>query len=141
MLFIPILLSLASLSSLATAGNLNGRAIISVHQYPQTGRDAPNNPPFCGMPWHTLDLNRITAVQDLTQKQCGTCLEICGAKDCITMLAVDRGGQHLDMSTGVSLRIIGKDNGVAMAWWKVVDSKFCYGIHHKRDFVPQSNGA
>ncbi|KAI9700712.1 MAG: hypothetical protein M1836_002081 [Candelina mexicana] len=131
MFFTAILLSLTSLCSLAAAGELNGRAKISVHQYPETGRNAPNNPPFCGMPWHALDLNRITAVQDLTQSQCGTCLEICGVKRCITMLAVDRGGQHLDMSTGVSLSVIGTENGVAEAWWKVVDLKWCHGIHHK----------
>ncbi len=48
------------------------------------------------------------------------------------MLAVDRGGRNLDMSTGVSKRIIGTDDGIAEAKWKVVPSKRCQGIRHKR---------
>lgn len=48
------------------------------------------------------------------------------------MLAVDRGGRNLDMSTGFSERIIGTDDGIAEAKWKVVPSKKCQGIRHKR---------
>ena len=132
MFFTTILLALVSLTSSVAAGKLNGQGVISVHQYPQTGRDAPNNPPYCGYPWKTLNLNRITAVQDLTQNQCGTCLEICGSGGCITMLAVDRGGRNLDMSTGVSKGIIGTNDGIAEAKWRVVPSKRCQGIRHKR---------
>ncbi|KAI9786954.1 MAG: hypothetical protein M1839_005185 [Geoglossum umbratile] len=117
-----------------TAASTSGSAIITVEDYPVFGPHAPNNPPFCGMPYDSLDLNRITAVQDLTRSECGTCIRVCGTVGCANVLAVDRGGIGLDLSTGISERVIGNKDGRGRATWKKVDKSACKGIWDGRMF-------
>ena len=105
-----------------------GAASISVEDYPEIGPSAPNNPPFCGMPWSQLNLNFITAVEGLQQSECGTCLQVCGSSGCVFALAVDRGGDGLDLSTGCSTNVIGNSDSRGYAEWQAVDSTNCNGI-------------
>jgi hypothetical protein len=123
------LLSLLVLTS--AAGSLSGNDFISVENYPDIGFNAPESPPFCGMAWESLDLSRITAVQGLTTDQCGTCLLVCGAEAnaCAYILAVDRGGRNLDLSTGISGDIIGTTDGIAWAKWQPVSGEYCNHIY------------
>jgi hypothetical protein len=110
------------------AASTSGSGLITVEDYPVFGPNAPHNPPFCGMPYDSLDLNRITAVQDLSQHECGTCIHVCGAAGCANVLAVDRGGIGLDLSTGISVSVIGNKDGRGHATWKKVDKAACHGI-------------
>ncbi|KAH0542430.1 hypothetical protein FGG08_003185 [Glutinoglossum americanum] len=116
------------------AASTSGSALITVEDYPVFGPKSPNNPPFCGMPYDSLNLNLITAVQSLTQAECGTCLEVCGSAGCANVLAVDKGGVGLDLSTGISKKVIGNNNGRGNAKWKPVAKAKCKGIWDGRMF-------
>ncbi|KAJ1913264.1 hypothetical protein H4219_005284 [Mycoemilia scoparia] len=68
-----------------TEANMMGSQAITPHDYIGMGADAlANNPPSCGMPYATLDIGRITAVQAMdTSSECGTCLRVVAkASDC-----------------------------------------------------------
>src|SRR4051812_31609469 len=59
--------------------------------YPVFGPSAINNPPFCGMPYGELDLNRITAVPGIGFDGCYTCLKVSNAEDsskCVYVMVV-----------------------------------------------------
>ncbi|KAI9864620.1 MAG: hypothetical protein M1813_003109 [Trichoglossum hirsutum] len=116
------------------AASTSGSGDISVEDYPVFGPHSPNNPPFCGMPYDSLNLNLITAVATLTKSECGTCLEVCAKVGCANVLAVDHGGAGLDLSTGISKKVIGNDNGRGFARWKPVAKSKCKGIWDGRMF-------
>ncbi|KAI9782586.1 MAG: hypothetical protein M1839_004830 [Geoglossum umbratile] len=130
-MFTAIPITLLSLLALTSAGVLSGNDIISVENYPDIGPNSPDNPPYCGMAWDSLDLSLVTAVQGLTKDQCGTCLLVCGAEPngCEYILAVDRGGRNLDLSTGISWHIIGTTDGIAWAEWQPVPEVYCSHIY------------
>ena len=111
----------------AQAG-LSGSGWVTTHDYPTDGPQAPFNPPFCGMPYAELNLDFITAVSDLEPNQCGTCLQICGDHGCDAVLAVDKGGRGLDLSTGLKGRVIGPHDDWGRVTWKPIDSQYCSGI-------------
>ncbi|CAG8609990.1 2864_t:CDS:2, partial [Ambispora gerdemannii] len=113
---------------------LSGSQTITPEDYPVFGPKAVNNPPFCGMPYAELDLNRITAVQGLSQSECGTCLKVIGLADAsksVYVLAVDSGGQGLDLSTGAFMVLFGQNQSPAGASWSPVDASHCNGIWSK----------
>jgi len=130
-MFTAIPITFLSLLTLTWAGVLTGSGIISVENYPDIGPNSPDNPPYCGMAWDSLDLNLVTAAEGLTKDQCGTCLLVCGAEPngCEYILVVDRGGRNLDLSTGISGHIIGTVDGIAWAEWRPVSEVFCSHIH------------
>ncbi|KAI9772857.1 MAG: hypothetical protein M1840_008739 [Geoglossum simile] len=125
---ITVSLSVIALYLHPAAASISGSALITVEDYPVFGPHAPHNPPFCGMPYDSLDLSRITAVQGLSHRECGSCLRVCGAVGCANVLAVDRGGIGLDLSTGISESVIGNKDGRGHAAWKRVDKEACNGI-------------
>ena len=102
--------------------------MISTHDYTSMLFSAPNNPPVCGMSWASLDLSRVTAMEHLALSDCGTCLEICGAAGCADVLAIDRGGKGLDLSTGAKARVLGAENDIGEATWREVDQARCRGV-------------
>jgi hypothetical protein len=120
--------SMLSFGSHRATAYVSGSGDISVEDYPDIGPEAPYNPPFCGMPWSELDLDLITAVEGLDASDCGACLQVCGDYGCEYVLAVDQGGDGLDLSTGCSMYVIGNDDGRGYATWEEVDESYCYGI-------------
>ena len=119
-------LLLALVAHKAQAG-LSGGQVITPENYPDFG-GFDNNPPFCGMPYSSLDLNRVTAVQDGVE--CGACIEVCGDNGCVSVLVIDQGGQGLDLSTGAFGQIFGQADTPAYATWNPVDGGNCDGIQH-----------
>ncbi|CAG8487519.1 474_t:CDS:2 [Ambispora leptoticha] len=131
--FAIISLVVSYLAVTARAG-LSGSQTITPEDYPVFGPKAVNNPPFCGMPYAELDLNRITAVEGLGQGGCGTCLKVTSLDDSsksVFVLAVDQGGQGLDLSTGAFMVLFGQDQSPAGASWSPVDGSNCNGIWSK----------
>ena len=126
MKFTLAILSVLGLATQVQAG-LSGAQVITPENYPDFGGYI-YNPPFCGMPYSSLDLNRVTAMQDGIQ--CGACLEVCGNNGCVDVLAIDQGGQGLDLSTGAFGQIFGQADTPAYATWNPVDGGRCAGIQH-----------
>ncbi|KAG9286026.1 hypothetical protein G9A89_022702 [Geosiphon pyriformis] len=113
---------------------MSGNQIVTPEDYPRFGPSAVNNPPFCGMPYAELDLNRITAVQGMSQSDCGTCLKVCKSSNSsafVNVLAVDMGGNGLDLSTGVFQILFGQENTPDSVKWFPVDTKYCDGVWRK----------
>ncbi|KAJ1675445.1 hypothetical protein EV182_001251, partial [Spiromyces aspiralis] len=179
---------------------MTGSNAITPHNYVDMGASAlANNPPSCGMPYATLDIGRITAVQAMNAPvECGTCLRVitnaddCGAtppipytdesgtidtdkflqdqanyqsnqlaalgkkrrgldnlrfeqrradveninkkrsggsKRWVYVLAVDTGGQGLDMSQVSFSALFQQPSNPTAAEWHPVDSSFCSGIY------------
>jgi hypothetical protein len=126
-------LSILSFDRAHVVATVAGSGEISVENYPQIGASAPFNPPWCEMPWSELNLNRITAVQQMTKSECGKCLQVCGSSGCQYVMAVDKGGDGLDLSTGCSINVIGNNNGRGYATWHDVSSSYCNGIWSKKN--------
>ncbi|KAJ1913543.1 hypothetical protein H4219_005167 [Mycoemilia scoparia] len=199
--------ALTLLCSQDVAAKMSGSNAITPHNYIDMGADAlANNPPSCGMPYGTLDIGRITAVQAMnTGSECGTCLRVVAKKsDCgatppipykdyngsidtdkflddqanyqsnqlaslaagkhrrgqyhqrrhnvkrdggddgeyrwVYVLAVDTGGQGLDMSLVSFTALFQQPSNPAQATWSPVDKSFCYGIQrNKREEGSQSH--
>ncbi|KAJ1654923.1 hypothetical protein IWQ61_005230 [Dispira simplex] len=110
---------------------LSGSGDISTHDYIGLGAGLANNPPFCGMPYAELKLDRITAVQGLQQSECGTCIKVtCGRNPSksVYLLAVDKGGAGLDINTQAYETLFNEPPGRAPATWEVTDSSQCAGV-------------
>ncbi|KAI9294175.1 hypothetical protein K502DRAFT_274312, partial [Neoconidiobolus thromboides FSU 785] len=86
------------------------------------------NPVMCGFLGSHMDLNRVTAVQDLTGAECGSCLKVTGNNKVVYVMAVDRGGQGLDINMSSFKELFGEETGRFDASWEVTDSGNCAGI-------------
>ncbi|KAJ1664125.1 hypothetical protein IW140_004339 [Coemansia sp. RSA 1813] len=129
----------ASWASLALAlvhgvsGSLTGSGDVTYNDYEAISEaDRATNPPSCGMPYAQLDLSRITAVEAMdTATDCGTCLKVTNTGDTsktIYVLAVDTGGQGLDLSEPAFSQLFPLTDGMGSAEWSPVDSSYCAGI-------------
>jgi hypothetical protein len=115
----------------AASAALSGNQKITTHDYNQIQGALDTNPVFCGYPGSQLDISRITAVQGLTQSQCGACLKVCNADDPSKhqyVLAVDRGGVGLDLNMDSFYALFGDRTGLYGATWEQVDNSNCAGI-------------
>ncbi|KAJ2233136.1 hypothetical protein GGF40_002220 [Coemansia sp. RSA 1286] len=115
-----------------TAANLSGSGTITYHDYRAIPLDQLKyNPPSCGMPYAELDLDRITAVQQMnTATDCGQCIKITNANDpskFVYALAVDTGGRGLDLSKASFGKLFNIDDGVGPASWSPVANSNCAG--------------
>ena len=110
------------------SGQLSGAQVITPEDYPVFGPNAPNNPPFCGYAYSSLNLNQITAVQGLDSSDCGTCIQVCGNGNCGYALVVDQGGEGLDLSTGLFSQLFGQSQTPEYATWNQVSDSNCDGI-------------
>ncbi|KAF2841233.1 hypothetical protein M501DRAFT_532808 [Patellaria atrata CBS 101060] len=122
----PSLLAVVSLvSSMVSANSMTYHDYLSL-------ADNVNNPPTCGIPYTSLDVNRITAWCGIGVEKCGTCLEVCGSRGCENVLVVDvctNSAGHLDMSPTVVRNIEGSlDAGNWVVQVTEVDQSMCSGI-------------
>ncbi|KAI8053997.1 hypothetical protein BDF22DRAFT_742969 [Syncephalis plumigaleata] len=112
-----------------------GSAKITPHDYIGLGPALLTNPPSCGMPYATLDISRITAVQAMDKSfECGTCLKVYNTLETdrfIYVLAVDTGGQGLDISIPSFDKLFGQKTDPAPASWAPTDSSNCKDIYLK----------
>lgn len=115
-------------------GALSGQQPISTHHYDAIAAYLDTNPVFCGILGSHLDLSRITAVQDLTPDQCGTCLRIAGGGSAVYVMAVDRGGAGLDLNRDSFMALFGEETGMFQASWEPVASFHCVGIVRGGDY-------
>ncbi|KAI9227096.1 MAG: hypothetical protein DHS80DRAFT_32114 [Piptocephalis tieghemiana] len=127
-----------------TVADVSGSQVITPHDYVGLGQTAlANNPPACGMPYSSLDINRITAVENLNAAtDCGACVEITNTNDPSKkahVLAVDRGGRGLDVSTTTFNQLFGTMLDPSPASWKTVDKSNCADII-KGSLAPQVGG-
>ncbi|KAI9309329.1 hypothetical protein BJ944DRAFT_258710 [Cunninghamella echinulata] len=126
------ILSFTLLKTFAYA-SLSGSASITPNDYiglPPIG--LKNNPPACEMPYATLDLSRIVAVQALNKAtDCNKCLKIVnsGNGKYVYALAVDMGGQGLDLSTPSFKALFGQQWDASPATWSETDYANCKGIY------------
>jgi hypothetical protein len=92
-----------------------------------------NNPPACGMPYNQLNLARITAVQNMnTGTTCNLCLKVVNSNNpskFVYVLAVDLGGNGLDLSIPAFEYIFDQKYDASPASWSTVDYSFCAGIY------------
>ncbi|SAM08038.1 hypothetical protein [Absidia glauca] len=92
-----------------------------------------NNPPACGMPYATLDLSRITAVQGLNKAtDCNKCIKVVNTQDpskYVYVLAVDLGGSGLDLSIPSFKKLFGQQYDASPASWAEADASHCAGIY------------
>ncbi|CAO3621326.1 unnamed protein product [Cunninghamella echinulata] len=113
--------------------SLSGSASITPNDYiglPPIG--LKNNPPACEMPYATLDLSRIVAVQALNKAtDCNKCIKIVnsGNGKYVYALAVDMGGQGLDLSTPSFKALFGQQWDASPATWSETDYANCKGIY------------
>ncbi|KAJ2841413.1 hypothetical protein J3B02_005897, partial [Coemansia erecta] len=131
----PIILAAAMMAGLSAA-NLTGSGTITYHDYRAIPLDQLKyNPPSCGMPYVELDLDRITAVQQMnTATDCGQCIKITNTNDpskFVYALAVDTGGRGLDLSKGSFAKLFNIDDGVGPASWAPVSNSNCVGAWSK----------
>ncbi|KXN71917.1 hypothetical protein CONCODRAFT_78083 [Conidiobolus coronatus NRRL 28638] len=115
----------------AASAALSGNQKITTHHYNEVKGALDTNPVFCGYPGSQMDISRITAVQGLTQSQCGACLKVCNAEDPSKhqyVMAVDRGGVGLDLNVDSFYALFGDRTGLYGATWEQVDSSNCAGI-------------
>ncbi|CAO3597160.1 unnamed protein product [Absidia cylindrospora] len=92
------------------------------------------NPPACGMPYATLDLSRITAVQALDKTaDCNKCIKVVNTQNnkFIYALAVDLGGAGLDLSIPSFKELFGQQYDASPATWSETDYSNCAGIYSK----------
>ncbi|KAF2455462.1 hypothetical protein BDY21DRAFT_66174 [Lineolata rhizophorae] len=106
---------------------------VSMHDYPSLA-NAAYNPPFCEVPYASLDLSRVTAklYADHTT-DCGSCLRVCGPAACTSLLVIDQSndpGRALDISTAAAEVITGGDTSAGT--WDVsieeVGAEECVGV-------------
>ncbi|KAJ1657720.1 hypothetical protein IWQ61_002931 [Dispira simplex] len=115
------------------SSSLSGSGTITPHNYVDMGTYAlTNNPPSCGMPYASLDITRITAIQTMDKSsECGKCIKVTNGDDplkFIHVLAVDTGGRGLDVSTVAYKELFGQDTDPAPASWEPADDSDCSGI-------------
>ncbi|KAJ1737940.1 hypothetical protein H4S06_002097 [Coemansia sp. BCRC 34490] len=127
-------LALTALQSSAQAASVPaGSGLATFNDYQQFPLSTLQyNPPFCGMPYTSLDVTRITAVAGLTLDQCGTCLKVSSAADpskSTYVLAVDKCVAGLDLSKPAFAKILNIDLGKANVKWEPVDKKLCSGVY------------
>ncbi|KAJ2664960.1 hypothetical protein IWW48_000574 [Coemansia sp. RSA 1200] len=127
-------LALTAFQSSARAASVPaGSGLATFNDYQQFPLSALKyNPPFCGMPYTSLDVTRITAVAGLTLEQCGTCLKVSSAADpakSTYVLAVDKCAGGLDLSKPAFAKILNTDAGKTDVKWTPVDKKFCSGVY------------
>ncbi|KAL2354739.1 hypothetical protein BJ546DRAFT_41211 [Cryomyces antarcticus] len=108
------------------------------HDYPSMSAAAfSNNPPFCAVPWASLDLSRVVAFGLASPTDCGRCLRVCGVAGCADLLVVDRCTVlqgHLDISTGAGMRVVGDTAGMWGVSVNEVDAENCRGVWSGRMF-------
>ncbi|MCJ1335860.1 hypothetical protein MMC09_001134 [Bachmanniomyces sp. S44760] len=119
-------------SSINAAANISRRSVsgaqvITMNDY-SILEYADDNPCYCGIQYSSLQTDAIAAVEGLSKGDCGTCLKVCGAVGCVTLLAVDQGGRGLDISTGAQYGVLGADNDIGEASWEEIDREMCQGI-------------
>ncbi|KAJ1922107.1 hypothetical protein IWQ60_006612 [Tieghemiomyces parasiticus] len=111
---------------------LRGAQVITPQNYIDLGPVAANNPPTCGMAYASLDLTRITAVQNLDiGSDCGKCIKVINGADeskFAYVLVVDKGGRGLDVSTVTYQEVFGQSTDPAQASWSEVNASYCSGI-------------
>jgi hypothetical protein len=86
------------------------------------------------MPYATLDLSRITAVQALDKTtDCNKCIKVVNTKNnkFIYALAVDLGGMGLDLSIPSFKELFGQQYDASPASWSETDYSNCAGIYSK----------
>ncbi|KAJ1797260.1 hypothetical protein LPJ75_007077, partial [Coemansia sp. RSA 2598] len=132
---VTTVLALSTMAGLSAA-NLSGSGTITYHDYRAIPLDLLKyNPPSCGMPYAELDLDRITAVQQMnTATDCGQCIKITNTNDpskFVYALAVDTGGRGLDLSKGSFGKLFNIDDGVGPASWAPADNSNCVGAWSK----------
>ncbi|KAI8886660.1 hypothetical protein K501DRAFT_331118 [Backusella circina FSU 941] len=92
-----------------------------------------NNPPACDIPYSSLNLARITAVENMdTSSTCNLCLKVVNSNNpskFVYVLAVDLGGSGLDMSIPSFKELFGQQYDASPASWTTVDSSYCAGIY------------
>ncbi|KAJ1969808.1 hypothetical protein IWQ62_000386 [Dispira parvispora] len=115
------------------SSSLSGSGTITPHNYVDMGTSAlTNNPPSCGMPYASLDITRITAIQTMDKSsECGKCIKVTNGDDpskFIHVLAVDTGGRGLDVSTVAYKELFGQDTDPAPASWEAAEDSDCSGI-------------
>ncbi|KAI8088866.1 uncharacterized protein BX664DRAFT_331606 [Halteromyces radiatus] len=136
MKFIYFTLGLASLWSICVNAGLTGSANITPQDYIGLPAAAlATNPPACGMPYATLDLSRITAVQNLNAgTDCNKCIKVVNTKDpskFVYVLAVDLGGSGLDLSIPSFKKLFGQQYDASPASWSETNYSNCAGIYSK----------
>ncbi|KAI9598339.1 hypothetical protein BDF19DRAFT_411050 [Syncephalis fuscata] len=112
-----------------------GSDTITPHDYVGMGPALLTNPPSCGMPYATLDITRITAVQAMEKThECGTCLKVYNTREptrFIYVLAVDTGGRGLDISIPSFDKLFGQKTDPAPASWAPTEQANCKDIYMK----------
>jgi hypothetical protein len=80
---------------------LSHRASLTLHDYSQNAH-LISNPPYCEMPYHSLNTSRKTPMCGITNMACVECVHVCGQADCEELLVADRctgAERDLDIST------------------------------------------
>ncbi|RCH84580.1 hypothetical protein CU098_005305 [Rhizopus stolonifer] len=126
---LPVIFALINV----TFAGLSGSTSVTPEDYYGLGPQAlETSYPACGMPYNELNLARITAVEDIDiSSECGQCLEVTNSNngESIFVLAVDKGGQGLDISIPSFESLFGQSTDPAPASWAAVDISNCEGIH------------
>ncbi|KAI7882124.1 uncharacterized protein EV154DRAFT_523148 [Mucor mucedo] len=117
-----------------TTSSLQGSHIITPQDYYGLPAAAlANSPPACGMPYNQLNLARITAVQNMnTGSTCNLCLKIVNSMETtkfIYVLAVDLGGNGLDLSVPAFEYLFDQGSDPSPASWSTVNYSFCIGVY------------
>ncbi|KAI9294174.1 hypothetical protein K502DRAFT_342610 [Neoconidiobolus thromboides FSU 785] len=123
---------ISALVLLIFSSNINcstsGSNRISTHYYHQDAPLLDKSPVMCGILGSHMDLDRVTAVQDLLGSECGTCLKVSGNDKVVYVMAVDKGGQGLDINMNSFKELFGEESGRFEASWEATDSGNCAGI-------------
>ncbi|KAJ1769419.1 hypothetical protein IW140_004338 [Coemansia sp. RSA 1813] len=126
-----ILLFLVSFTAALAA--TTGSGSVTYHDYQALPLELLKyNPPFCGMPYTSLDVTRITAVAGMTTDQCGTCLKVTNSANpskFVYVLAVDKCMNALDISKPAFAQILDIDAGHGDVSWTPVDKSLCAGVY------------
>jgi len=129
-LLASFLLFLISVSS-STYANVVGSQPITTHDYL-----APNDLGSCGIPYSCLDVTRVTAVQALDKSvDCGTCIKVtCTSNPAkfVYVVAIDTGGQGLDLSTPSFQDLFGINTGIFPASWAPTNPRNCLSVWRER---------
>ncbi|KAK8164755.1 hypothetical protein BKA80DRAFT_73971 [Phyllosticta citrichinensis] len=141
-------LSLATVLATASAVSLdNLQTDATLHDYMvyQSGV-ADSNPPWCEVPYSSLDLSSVTAYGGVTKNTCGSCIQVCGSVGCKHLLVIDqcsRPDGQLDISTGAGQQVCGATTGHCQVSVKSAGAQNCAHIWDGRmfyDYTPLYGG-
>ncbi|KAI9292202.1 hypothetical protein K502DRAFT_295705, partial [Neoconidiobolus thromboides FSU 785] len=101
--------------------------LISTHLYSNELSEINKYPPFCGAIPKGVNLNYITAVQNLDKKDCFSCLKVSNqlTNQSVYVTVVDSGGNNLDLCNYAFIQLFGTDSGTFNAAWEYVDTSYC----------------